>query len=96
MKATKNVLEACAATPSVRHCLLTSSLLACVWQDNSASNGSITIDHKSWSDESVCINKKVRKKNIISAISLHESKSPKQCRFKISHKYNVCFLTLNC
>ncbi|XP_059294145.1 cinnamoyl-CoA reductase-like SNL6 isoform X2 [Lycium ferocissimum] len=52
----KNVTQACAITPSVRNCVLTSSLLACVWQDI---NSSRTIDHDSWSDESFCINKKL-------------------------------------
>lgn len=53
---TKNVTQACAMTPSVRNCVLTSSLLACVWQDI---NSSRTIDHDCWSDESICINKKL-------------------------------------
>ncbi|KAM3363975.1 cinnamoyl-CoA reductase-like SNL6 [Capsicum galapagoense] len=53
---TKNVTQACAITPSVRNCVLTSSLLACVWKDN---NSSTTIDQDCWSDESICINKKL-------------------------------------
>ncbi|KAK4346298.1 hypothetical protein RND71_032637 [Anisodus tanguticus] len=52
----KNVTQACAITPSIRNCVLTSSLLACVWQDL---NSSRTIDHDCWSDESICINKKL-------------------------------------
>lgn len=53
---TKNVSQACAITPSVRNCVLTSSLVACVWQDI---NSSTIIDHDCWSDESLCIDKKV-------------------------------------
>ncbi|KAH0670959.1 hypothetical protein KY290_026393 [Solanum tuberosum] len=53
---TKNVTQACAITPSVRNCVLTSSLVACVWQDI---NSSRTIDHDCWSDESICIDKKL-------------------------------------
>ncbi|XP_059294984.1 cinnamoyl-CoA reductase-like SNL6 [Lycium ferocissimum] len=53
----KNVTEACAATSSVRKCILTSSLVACIWQ-NIGSN-SRTIDHDCWSDESICTNKKL-------------------------------------
>ncbi|KAL3526415.1 hypothetical protein ACH5RR_011071 [Cinchona calisaya] len=59
VKATKNIVQACASTPSVRHCVLTSSLLACVWIDKTINNASLMIDHKCWSDESVCINKKL-------------------------------------
>ncbi|XP_015063908.1 cinnamoyl-CoA reductase-like SNL6 [Solanum pennellii] len=53
---TKNVSQACAITPSVRNCVLTSSLVACVWQDI---NSSTTIDHDCWSDESLCTHKKL-------------------------------------
>ncbi|XP_055806239.1 cinnamoyl-CoA reductase-like SNL6 [Solanum dulcamara] len=53
---TKNVTQACAITPSVKNCVLTSSLLACVWQDI---NSSRTIDHDCWSDESICLDKKL-------------------------------------
>ncbi|XP_027152837.1 cinnamoyl-CoA reductase-like SNL6 [Coffea eugenioides] len=59
VKATKNIVEACAAASSVRQCVLTSSLLACVWQDKSINNTSLIIDQKCWSDESVCIDKKL-------------------------------------
>nr|XP_016440116.1 PREDICTED: cinnamoyl-CoA reductase 1-like [Nicotiana tabacum] len=52
----KNVTRACAITPSIKNCVLTSSLLACIWKDL---NSSTTIDHDSWSDESICINNKV-------------------------------------
>ncbi|KAL7100690.1 hypothetical protein ACP275_08G010900 [Erythranthe tilingii] len=59
VNASKNVVKACGVSPSVRHCVLTSSLLTCIWQDNSLDQVSRLIDHKSWSDESVCINKKL-------------------------------------
>ncbi|KAA8548111.1 hypothetical protein F0562_004628 [Nyssa sinensis] len=59
VKASENVMEACARTTSVRKFLLTSSLLACIWQDKSRSDLPSVIDHDSWSDESLCINKKL-------------------------------------
>jgi hypothetical protein len=34
MKVSENVMKACARTPSVTKCVLTSSLLACIWRDN--------------------------------------------------------------
>ncbi|KAG8384833.1 hypothetical protein BUALT_Bualt04G0159400 [Buddleja alternifolia] len=57
--ATKNVVKACGVSASVRYCVLTSSLLTCIWRDNSVDELSRLIDHKCWSDESVCINKKL-------------------------------------
>lgn len=59
VKAAEKVIEACASTQSVRKCVLTSSLLACTWQDNSLSSITPIIDHDSRSDESFCIEKKV-------------------------------------
>ncbi|GFQ08538.1 tetraketide alpha-pyrone reductase 1 [Phtheirospermum japonicum] len=59
VNATKNVVKACGVSPSVRHCVLTSSLLTCIWRDNLHDEVSHQIDHKSWSDESICINKKL-------------------------------------
>lgn len=59
VKAAQNVIEACAATPSIRHCVLTSSLLACTWKDYSLDNVSLVINHNCWSDESFCTEKKV-------------------------------------
>ncbi|KAK3014149.1 hypothetical protein RJ639_008490 [Escallonia herrerae] len=59
VKATETVTRACATAPSVRYCVLTSSLLACVWQNNSLGNVSRVINHDCWSDESVCIEKKL-------------------------------------
>lgn len=57
---TENVMEACARTPSIKRCVLTSSLAACIWQDNV--NSDLTtpiINHGSWSSESLCIDKKL-------------------------------------
>ncbi|EXC20296.1 Anthocyanidin reductase [Morus notabilis] len=59
-RASENVIKACARTPSVKKCVFTSSLLACLWQDRAQneSNSSV-INHDCWSDESVCIDKKL-------------------------------------
>jgi nucleoside-diphosphate-sugar epimerase len=59
VKASENVMKACARTPSVRKCVLTSSLLACIWRDNSQYDLSSLVNHDSWSDESLCTDKKV-------------------------------------
>lgn len=59
VKAAQNVVEACAATPSIRHCVLTSSLLACTWRDYSLDNVPPVINHNCWSDESLCTEKKL-------------------------------------
>ncbi|CAA2990854.1 cinnamoyl- reductase-like SNL6 isoform X2 [Olea europaea subsp. europaea] len=59
VSASKNVVKACGVTPSVRHCVLTSSLLTCIWRDNSCNGLPSVIDHSCWSDESVCQNKKL-------------------------------------
>lgn len=59
VKATENVMEACAFTPSIRKVVLTSSLLACIWQDTSRCNQSTVINQDSWSDESICLDKKL-------------------------------------
>ncbi|KAF5755135.1 putative cinnamoyl-CoA reductase [Helianthus annuus] len=58
-KAAENVAEACAATPSVRNYVFTSSLLTCIWRDTSNSSLSPIVDHNSWSDESFCTSKKL-------------------------------------
>lgn len=59
-RASENVIKACARTPSVKKCVFTSSLLACLWQDRAQNeNNSYVINHDCWSDESVCIDKKV-------------------------------------
>ncbi|ERN06677.1 hypothetical protein AMTRI_Chr01g112450 [Amborella trichopoda] len=57
-KAAENVIEACARTPSVRKCVFTSSLLACVWREVSGPSGSV-LDEKCWSEERVCQEKKL-------------------------------------
>jgi hypothetical protein len=60
VKASEAVMRACARTPSVRKCVLTSSLLACIWRDSSHYDiSSSVINHGCWSDESLCIDKKV-------------------------------------
>ncbi|KAF5739619.1 putative cinnamoyl-CoA reductase [Tripterygium wilfordii] len=58
-KVCENVMKASARTPSVKKCVLTSSLLACLWRDGSRQNLSPVVDHECWSDESVCLNKKL-------------------------------------
>ena len=69
MKVSENVMEACGRTPSVKGCVLTSSLLACVWRGIGASNSNSAptptpiVDHDSWSDESFCLDKKVFRKS---------------------------------
>ncbi|XP_061988288.1 cinnamoyl-CoA reductase-like SNL6 [Rosa rugosa] len=63
VKASQNVMRACAVTPSVRKCVLTSSLLACVWQEQDISQNDLStipvINHDCWSNESLCIEKKL-------------------------------------
>ncbi|RVW46630.1 Cinnamoyl-CoA reductase-like SNL6 [Vitis vinifera] len=59
VKASENVMEACARTPSVKGCVLTSSLLACVWQGGSNADPSPIVDHDSWSDEAFCLDRKL-------------------------------------
>lgn len=59
MKASENVMKACARTPSVTKCVLTSSLLACIWRDNTQYDESFVVNHDCWSDESLCTDKKV-------------------------------------
>ncbi|KAH7577353.1 hypothetical protein JRO89_XS01G0239500 [Xanthoceras sorbifolium] len=59
VKATENVIKACARASSVRNCVLTSSLLACIWRDGTQQDLSPVVNHDSWSDESLCINNKV-------------------------------------
>ncbi|KZV54855.1 hypothetical protein F511_39719 [Dorcoceras hygrometricum] len=59
VNASKKVIQACGISPSVRHCVLTSSLLTCIWKDSSWDESFDLIDHKCWSDESVCMKKKL-------------------------------------
>ncbi|XVF58065.1 hypothetical protein PTKIN_Ptkin07bG0032700 [Pterospermum kingtungense] len=58
-KASENVMKACARTTSVRNCVLTSSLLACIWRDSSQHHLPTLVNHDCWSDESICIDKKL-------------------------------------
>ncbi|XP_010555958.1 PREDICTED: cinnamoyl-CoA reductase-like SNL6 [Tarenaya hassleriana] len=58
-KVSENVMEACARTESVRKCVLTSSLLACIWRNGTQSELPPVIDHSCWSDESLCVDKKL-------------------------------------
>jgi len=60
VKASENVMEACSRTPSVRNCVVTSSLLTCLWRDTTAHELPPVVNHESWSDESLCIRKKVQ------------------------------------
>ena len=60
MRSTENVMEACARTETVRNCVLTSSLLACIWRDQPESTGtSRVVDHGCWSSFQLCQDKKV-------------------------------------
>ncbi|CAK9322571.1 unnamed protein product [Citrullus colocynthis] len=58
-KVSENVMEACARTSSVRYCVFTSSLLACIWRDGTRAELSAVVDHDSWSDRSLCVDKKL-------------------------------------
>ncbi|XP_031494801.1 cinnamoyl-CoA reductase-like SNL6 isoform X2 [Nymphaea colorata] len=57
-KAGENVIEACSRTSSVRKCVFTSSLLACIWRPT-VSSFSPAIDESCWSQESFCREKKL-------------------------------------
>ncbi|GKV37296.1 hypothetical protein SLEP1_g45339 [Rubroshorea leprosula] len=59
VKASENVIKACARTASVRYCVLTSSLLACIWRDGTQHELSPVVNHYCWSDESLCMDKKL-------------------------------------
>ncbi|KAL5725137.1 hypothetical protein ACHQM5_008317 [Ranunculus cassubicifolius] len=63
VRACENVMEACARTESVRRCVFTSSLLACVWRDNDNTvihdRPPVIVDHFSWSEETICREKKL-------------------------------------
>ncbi|XP_077244121.1 NAD(P)-binding Rossmann-fold superfamily protein [Tasmannia lanceolata] len=56
-RATEKVMEACVRTESVRKCVLTSSLLACVWRNNH--NLPHILDETCWTDETLCTQKKL-------------------------------------
>ncbi|KAK8710237.1 hypothetical protein V6N13_145571 [Hibiscus sabdariffa] len=59
VKASENVVKACARTPSVKNCVLTSSVLACIWRDASQYELPPLVNHDCWSNESLCIDKKL-------------------------------------
>ncbi|KAJ7970834.1 Cinnamoyl-CoA reductase [Quillaja saponaria] len=54
VKAAENVMVACARTTSIRKCVFTSSLVACVWGDNAQQDQPSIINEDSWSNESYC------------------------------------------
>ncbi|XP_072967101.1 cinnamoyl-CoA reductase-like SNL6 isoform X2 [Typha angustifolia] len=60
-KAAERVIEACVRTQTVRKCVLTSSLLACVWRQNYPRDRRLPtiVDENCWSDESLCRDKKL-------------------------------------
>ncbi|KAL6006995.1 hypothetical protein ACLOJK_032491 [Asimina triloba] len=53
-RASRTVIEACARTASVRKCIFTSSLLACVWRSGTAVDLPRIVDERCWSDEGLC------------------------------------------
>lgn len=57
VKASEAVMEACARAPTVRNCVFTSSLSACIWRDDV--DLPAVVDHRSWSLESLCMDKKL-------------------------------------
>ncbi|CAL9086134.1 unnamed protein product [Musa acuminata var. zebrina] len=62
VRAAELVVEACVRTQSVRRCVFTSSLLACVWRENSTPRSSrrpTIVDENCWSDQRVCRDKKL-------------------------------------
>ncbi|CAK9308881.1 unnamed protein product [Citrullus colocynthis] len=63
MRTTENVMEACARTETVRNCVLTSSLLACIWRDQPGESETIgtspIVDHSCWSSFQLCQHKKL-------------------------------------
>uniref|UniRef100_A0A0D9YH40 NAD-dependent epimerase/dehydratase domain-containing protein n=1 Tax=Oryza glumipatula TaxID=40148 RepID=A0A0D9YH40_9ORYZ len=60
-KAAEQVIAACVRTESVRKCIFTSSLLACVWRQNYPHDRRFPtiIDENCWSDESFCRDNKL-------------------------------------
>eukprot|EP00262_Sarcandra_glabra_P016227 TRINITY_DN5227_c0_g1_i2.p1 TRINITY_DN5227_c0_g1~~TRINITY_DN5227_c0_g1_i2.p1 ORF type:complete len:276 (+),score=39.33 TRINITY_DN5227_c0_g1_i2:69-896(+) len=59
IRAAEKVMEACARTPTVTRCVLTSSLLACIWRNNSLNNLPSILDENCWSDDSICRERKL-------------------------------------
>ena len=59
VKGSEKTVEACSVTPSVRRCVFTSLLAACIWQRHRFSaNSEIVMDEKFWSDLHLCREKK--------------------------------------
>lgn len=56
-KGAENVIEACGRVRSVKRCILSSSLLASVWQRNVVSG---VLDESCWTDEEFCRENKVK------------------------------------
>ncbi|XP_042394855.1 cinnamoyl-CoA reductase-like SNL6 [Zingiber officinale] len=62
VRAAELVIEACVRTQSVKRCVFTSSLLACVWRVNTTLQNRrypTIVDENCWSDQSVCCDKKL-------------------------------------
>ncbi|KAE8722028.1 cinnamoyl-CoA reductase 2-like isoform X2 [Hibiscus syriacus] len=59
VKASENVMKACARTASVKNCVLTSSLLSCIWRDSHQPQLPTLVNHDCWSSESLCMDKKL-------------------------------------
>ncbi|CAL9159409.1 unnamed protein product [Musa hybrid cultivar] len=61
VRATERVIEACVRTESVRKCVFTSSLLACVWRqrDPCHARRATIVDDNCWSDETICRDRKL-------------------------------------
>ncbi|KAF3444650.1 hypothetical protein FNV43_RR14343 [Rhamnella rubrinervis] len=59
VKVSENVMKACARTQSVKKCVLTSSLLACVWRDTAQQDIPTVVNHDCWSQESFCVDRKL-------------------------------------
>ncbi|MED6183775.1 hypothetical protein PIB30_040836 [Stylosanthes scabra] len=59
VRVSENVMEACARTTSIKRCVFTSSLLACVWQQQQQNSPITIINHNSWTNESLCKEKKL-------------------------------------
>eukprot|EP01018_Ginkgo_biloba_P023910 Gb_08683 [translate_table: standard] len=58
VKGAENVIEACSRASTVRRCVMTSSLVACIWQREQPNSVSV-VDETCWSDEQLCRDKKV-------------------------------------
>jgi len=60
VKGAEKAVEACSLTPSVRRCVFTSSLAACVWKHHGFGEDSdYVVNEKCWSDQHLCREKKL-------------------------------------